>query len=221
MVLPKSVLHLLFFAVIEFALFGLLWGVAWLFARATKDDLLLRLRNGWKAIGWGIGYSIAMRVGLLIVMICGLTLLSLFGLDVAKMVKLAEENGQGAQKVFGPAMANSSLLYKVVMVTVISFVVAGLREELWRTFTMAGLQRIFPRGWSLRAKNVVAVLLSSFLFGLGHIYQGATGVLQTMVLGAMLGAIVLHHKSIWPAVVAHGCINAVSFIALALIKPGG
>ncbi|MDX1587969.1 MAG: CPBP family intramembrane glutamic endopeptidase [Oleiphilaceae bacterium] len=58
------------------------------------------------------------------------------------------------------------------------------------------------------------VLLSSLLFGLGHVYQGWMGVLQTMLAGVVLARLTLHWGTLWPAIFAHGALNALSLIAL-------
>lgn len=217
--IPRSVAGLLFFCALQFVPFLVIWGIAWAFARPDRDVLMLRLRERFAAvIGWGALYSIAMRVGLAMMMTAALIMLGLLGFDIVKLTKWMTENGEGAQKAFAPAMAQATPLYKFLMITLVSFVVAGLREELWRTFTLAGLYRIFPQGWSQTTKDGVGLAFSSVLFGLGHIYQGVTGVMLTTLLGVALGAIILRHRSIWPAVMAHGCFNAVSFLALAMVK---
>jgi membrane protease YdiL (CAAX protease family) len=215
--LPKTVLGLLIFCAIQMAAFGVVWGIAWLFARPNRDELRMRLHNIWKAIGWGVIYSVGMRLAIALIAIYALVVLSLLGFDAKELTKLAQQSGEGAQKAFAPAMANTSLVYKFLMISLVSFVVAGLREELWRTFTLTGLQKICPQNWSVTQKNGVALVVSSVFFGLGHVYQGVTGVVLTTFLGLVLGGVVLRHKSIWPAVIAHGCFDAVSFIALALV----
>jgi hypothetical protein len=48
----------------ELALFGALLGVACWLSRTTRDDLLLRVRNLRLIVPLGIGYSIALRIGL-------------------------------------------------------------------------------------------------------------------------------------------------------------
>ena len=62
----------------------------------------------------------------------------------------------------------------------------------------------------MRAAAII-VLFSSLLFGVGHIYQGA---FAAAVLGIAMGAIMVSHRSIWPAVIAHGAFNATSFLLL-------
>jgi membrane protease YdiL (CAAX protease family) len=59
------------------------------------------------------------------------------------------------------------------------------------------------------------VLLSSLLFGLGHLYQGWIGVVQTAVFGVILAIFTVHWRNVWPAIFAHAMVNTVSIAALA------
>lgn len=59
-----------------------------------------------------------------------------------------------------------------------------------------------------------AVALSSILFGLMHLYQGAMGVILTGVAGAVFGAAyLLAGRSLWPVIIAHGIIDTLAFVA--------
>jgi membrane protease YdiL (CAAX protease family) len=53
----------------------------------------------------------------------------------------------------------------------------------------------------------IAALLSSLVFGLGHVYQGWRGVLRTALIGCVLAiAFVLTH-SLWWLMMAHMAVN--------------
>lgn len=219
--LPKTIIGLLLFCALQLAAFGIVWGVAWVFSRASKDDLLLRWKDGWKTVGCGVLYSVGMRLGIIVVVIALatiiLTVLSLFGFKPEAMIAAFKNSQPDVSKIFSPAFTHGSPLYRFLLITLVSFVVAGLREELWRSATMLGLQRVAPRHWSPTAKNVLALGASSFLFGMGHWYQGLAGVVLTAVLGVALGSITLYHRSVWPAIIAHGCFDAASFLMLGLV----
>ena len=116
----------------------------------------------------------------------------------------------------GDSVRAGSALYKAIMLSFFSFVVAGFGEELWRVGTMRGLLEIAPRSLSPSAKNCIAVLISAVIFGIGHLYQGFLGMGITALIGIVLGAITLYHRSIWPAVIAHGCFDATSFLMVML-----
>ncbi|PQV63013.1 CAAX protease self-immunity [Abditibacterium utsteinense] len=212
--LPKSVMGLLLFCAIELGAFGVMWGIAWAFSRANRDQLFLRWR-GAKSLLWGVGYSLLMRFGIVFVAIFIFIALSIVGVDSKAIAEVVKSSGDNVQKVFSPIFAGRDPLYKMLVIALISFVVAGGREELWRAATMAGIFHLVPHKWSQATKNGLALGLSSALFGMGHLYQGAMGVFGTTLLGVALGAIMLRHKSVWPAIIAHGCFDAVSFAALA------
>lgn len=92
-----------------------------------------------------------------------------------------------------PATAGDRRLWVWVALT------AGFAEEvLFRGFIMYGLAVLFP------GLHVVAVLLvSTVLFGLGHMYQGPKEALQPMALGLLFGVFYLAFGTIWPCVVLH------------------
>jgi len=68
---------------------------------------------------------------------------------------------------------------------------------------------------------VIAVVLAAVVFGLGHWPQGLAGVALTGTLGLGLGAILLYHRSLWVAVLAHGFFDATSFALLASVERMG
>ena len=76
---------------------------------------------------------------------------------------------------------------------------AGLFEELlYRGFLLLILQALFPQ-----FNAYLSIALLGVLFGLGHLYQGAPGVLRTGLYGALLAALYLVTGSILPGIVLH------------------
>ena len=78
---------------------------------------------------------------------------------------------------------------------------------------------LLEQSGALLGRGLAAVVLSSVLFGLGHVYQGWYGVFQTAIVGAVFAALVLRWKRLWPVIIAHGLLNAVSLGLLRLL-PG-
>lgn len=214
--LPSSSLGLLLFCAWELGAFAAIWGVAWAFSRLSREQLFLPWRAGWKPLAWGVAYSLGLRLGLVMVATLVLLFLSLLGFSPQQLTAGWQENAQGAQKAFAPLLQGGDTLYKTLMITLVSFVVAGGREEIWRAALMASLGQVAPARWTTGAKIALALLFSSALFGVGHWYQGALGVVGTSLLGVALGAITLRHRSVWPTIIAHGCFDALSFLGLAL-----
>lgn len=215
--LPSSVTGLIVFSGLELGVFGVFWLLGWAFSRATKDDLLLRWRGGIMPVLQGFGYALALRLGLvfLIIFVAGIVLTAT-GMDPKQFAKFIQDNQPQTDSLFSKA-ALANPLYLLAMTTILSFVVAGCREELWRTAALASLRNLLPDHWTETARWVWAIVLSSIVFGLGHIYQGGLGVVLTALLGAGLGVVTWRHRSIWPSVFAHGFIDATSFLAAALM----
>jgi membrane protease YdiL (CAAX protease family) len=64
------------------------------------------------------------------------------------------------------------------------------------------------------------VLLSALLFGLGHVYQGWIGVVQTMMIGVIFAISTVRWGTLWPAILAHALLNTLSVAALAGLDAG-
>lgn len=200
--------------------FGLFYWIAWLLVRFNLGEIGGRWANNTKSrmrlfllsIPRGFGYSLALRFGLGILMMGLFLILHVLGVvneeDVAGMVPEVDK------LVDLQSLANDPV-YLVLNLTFVSFIVAGFREELWRALSFHLLQRICP-GWThSNAGRVGMVLFVAIIFGIGHLPQGATGVLLTTILGIGLGLIQLYHRSFWEAVMAHGFFDATSFALIA------
>ena len=64
---------------------------------------------------------------------------------------------------------------------------------------------------------MIAVALIAVVFGAAQINMGLYAAIIAGLLGLMLGLIIVWHKSIWPAVFAHGFIDATSFAILPFV----
>ncbi len=100
-------------------------------------------------------------------------------------------------------------------------VMAGVYEEvLVRGFLQSRVSRALAGTEHPRASaRYGAVLIGAVLFGLGHIYQGPMGVLQTTVVGVILGAVAARFRSIWPAIIAHVVIDTVGLVVSRVLVP--
>lgn len=84
----------------------------------------------------------------------------------------------------------------------------GFYEELLaRGFLLTRCRTLFAGTWP-------PVLISSVLFGLGHVYQGWFGVVQTTLVGVVFAYLVLRWGRLWPVILAHGALNTVSLAFL-------
>ncbi len=200
---------------VELLLFGAFWGAAWLFSRASIDDLFLRWRGTWENAALGLGYSIGLRFVLAGVGFVFMLLALLSGLTVAEITQFVKSFSPSPERIVS-TKALSDPLYRLLMLTWISFIVAGLREELWRIAVIASCTKLLTPTFSVRGAQIFAIVMSSLFFGMAHYVQGWLAVVMTAILGLCLGAITLVHRSIWPAVIAHGAFDALTFLLLPL-----
>jgi membrane protease YdiL (CAAX protease family) len=163
-------------------------------------------------------YSVALRLSLLV-----LAVLVSFVLIVTNVVNLdqlqqtAKANQPDVSALVDISALSHSPLYWWLSLTLVSFVVAGLREELWRTGFLAGLRGLWPGAFGSTRGQLVGVCIAAIIFGLGHLAMGPLACIMAGILGLGLGAIMVLHRSIWPAVIAHGMFDATTFALLPLI----
>lgn len=106
---------------------------------------------------------------------------------------------------------------------------AELYDTWWRIPVL--LLTAFANGWAeevvvvgflltrlrqLRMGPVAAVVVSSVLRGLYHLYQGFGAGLGNLAMGLVFGYVYVRTGRLWPLIVAHGLIDAVAFVGYAL-----
>lgn len=90
-------------------------------------------------------------------------------------------------------------------------------EELaYRGYLQPRLAEAFGSG---RVAVVVAVVVSSVLFGVAHSEQGAIGVLVVTLDGLVLSAVRHRYRSVWAAVLLHGFNNTLGFVTFFFLGP--
>lgn len=87
---------------------------------------------------------------------------------------------------------------------------AAICEEIvFRGFLIGRLEAAF--GGASPIATAAAVMLSSALFGLAHMYQGPTGVLITGVLGLVFACVYAYGgRNLWLNIVVHGVYDTLS-----------
>ena len=103
-------------------------------------------------------------------------------------------------------------LTAVLMYLPVVWVFAGLGEEIgYRGYL---LNRMAEALGGTRLADVIAVLGSAVLFGFGHYYKGAAGILDSGIAGVILGTVYLiSGRNLWACVLAHGFIDTFSVLA--------
>jgi membrane protease YdiL (CAAX protease family) len=205
----------LIISAVELGIFGTVFALGWLASRATREELLLRWRPGFWVVPLGIGYSIAIRLAAGVAVVAIILVMVLTGIvPKDKVEEFTMENRPQVEAVVDVPAIKNDPAYFWLSVTLVSFVVAGLREELWRSGFLAGMRGLWPRQFGSRLGQIGAVCVGAVIFGLAHIPMGALAVVITGILGLFLGLIMVLHRSIWPAVIAHGVFDATTFALL-------
>lgn len=208
--LPTVIRDLLLATGTELGMFGLVFAaVVWL-GKLRPADLWLGWRGGIWLIPRAAVWSIALRIGTGIAL--GSALIAWQLISGSSPDSLLGSRPKVESMVAVEALRNP--VYLILMLTLISFVLAGLREELWRAGMIALLGRSLPGVFGGRHGPWIAIVPIALLFGLAHTPQGWMGVMATAVLGLGLGAIMILHRSLWDAVFAHGFFNATTFALL-------
>jgi membrane protease YdiL (CAAX protease family) len=89
----------------------------------------------------------------------------------------------------------------------------GERRIFWIVSATAGFcEEVFYRGFltwylSVWMGPVAAVLLSSLIFGAGHVYLGIAQVPKTGLIGLILALVVSLTGSLWPAILLHAGVD--------------
>jgi membrane protease YdiL (CAAX protease family) len=165
---------------------------------------------GWRA--WARGFTASQlglvvhdgwRVAIAAVLGAGL-LAALHWLNLRRMGRLTT-------KTRGVLQALAERILPQSPVEILPFLAlaltAGVCEEfLYRGFTLAAFSRAGLPVWS-------AVLLSSALFGLAHLYQGRGGLVGTMILGTLFGAARIAYDSVVPVMFWHIAVDVVAGVA--------
>jgi len=181
-----------------------------LYASTIAFQWIIATLVAWRA--WAHGFTAA-ELGLTIdgkgrVLLIGIggatTLAILQWLNLRRMGRLpAAERGllqSLAERIF-PQSRVEMLPYVALAVT------AGLCEEfLYRGFALGAMIRAGSPVWA-------AVVISSILFGLAHIYQGRAGSVSTMLLGALFGTARIVYHSLVPVILWHSAVDLVAGVA--------
>lgn len=213
--LSRTVGGLILVCTRELLVFGLVFGLACFSSRASRDELLIRWRGSFQPVLWGVGYSVALRLALAFLLIAvgiGLVATRVMSLDSFK--EFSSIHRPGVETIVDLAAMRNSPAYFWLTLTLVSFVVAGLREELWRSAFLAGMKALWPQRFGTRFGQVIAVVICAMVFGFGHLAMGWFAVCLAGLLGIGLGLIMIVHGSIWPAVIAHGMFDATTMAML-------
>jgi uncharacterized protein len=153
-------------------------------------------KQGWGSLGfkrpvsWGKTILIGLLVGL------GLQLLSFVTEPI--IVQLTGSPADLSQ--FEEITGNPTLL---LIYFGLIWTLAAFGEEIaYRGFIVTRLSELFG---SSKASGIVAVILSSVLFAIGHYYKGPAGMIDSGISGLTFGFLyLLSGRNLWLSIFAHG-----------------
>ncbi len=106
---------------------------------------------------------------------------------------------------------------RLVTLLVLGWVVGALVEELaYRGYLQTRLRQLVGDG---TAAVVVAVLISSVLFGRVHSEQGLVGIVVVTLDGIAWSVLRYRYRTLWASVLAHGFNNTIGFTTFFLVGP--
>ena len=182
----------------------------WLFVGVTAWRCAVR---GFGAAGLGLALPnpvVLIAEGIALALPFALTQLA--GFRALARVPVAERGRvfEVARKLM-PRNAAEASVFAMLVATV------SLCEEfLYRGFAFALFLRLFH-------SSAAALVASSLLFGIGHLYQGRRGVFLTFALGMVFGLARILSGSLVPGIIAHFVVDLLAGFASpgALFAAGG
>jgi uncharacterized protein len=110
--------------------------------------------------------------------------------------------------LFG-TMTNIAILF------ILGILKGGFVEELWRIFVLTRFEKLLGK-----AGLVIALILTTVLFGLGHAYQGNTAIVGTAVVGFLNALVYLRKGNAFEAVAAHATYDIIAVLLGAVLYYG-
>src|SRR5436853_4681977 len=155
----------------ELLVFAVVFGLACWISRPNAEELMLKWRNGVRPLFRGIFWSIGLRLGTMAILFLIGILMVAAGSDPGALAKLRPD----IEEVVNARALLNDPRYFILNLTLVSFVVGGLREELWRAGMLAGMAALFPQGFQTAKGKLAAAAFAAVVFGLGHLTQGWAG----------------------------------------------
>jgi membrane protease YdiL (CAAX protease family) len=207
---------------IEAVLLGLAGQIVALNPRRSQFDLIdlgLNLAGVFQLLAWGsLGVYLLWRSGFRPSQVGlgrprwrpdvlgGVGLAALIGLPGLALYQVARVLGMNAS--VEPAELYDTW-WRIPVLLLVAFANGWAEEVIVVGFLMTRLRQ-------LRVNPVAAVVASSLLRGVYHLYQGFGAGLGNLAMGVVFSYVWLRTGRLWPLIVAHGLIDAVAFVGYAL-----
>ena len=98
----------------------------------------------------------------------------------------------------------------------VSWTLAAVGEEFaFRGYVQTRIREVMPG----RVGVLIAVLLSSLLFGLLHTEQGVIGIALTTIDAIFFSVLRYRFHTLWASILAHGFNNTIGMVAFYIAGP--
>jgi hypothetical protein len=137
-------------------------------------------------------------------------------LQLGLTMPLANHVSGSRQDLSGFADVEGDLGLLLLLVALSWTLAAFVEEFAFRGYLLTRLRETLGGG---RTATVLAVLVSSVLFGILHSEQGLIGVLIVSLDAIAFSILRLHYRTLWAPVLAHGFNNTLGFVAFFFVGP--
>jgi membrane protease YdiL (CAAX protease family) len=158
-----------------------------------KRKLGWTFKNGWRDIGIGIGLFIPFFFG------------------TGLLEKSLHSVGFSVPSTPLPSYLSARDIPQILLAVFLVGVVAVAEETIFRGY-------LILRFKALGTSSVAAVVLSAFIFSLGHGYEGSAGVVTVGVIGLFFGLIYLWRRSLVPTMVMHFLLDFIGIVLAPLLQ---
>jgi membrane protease YdiL (CAAX protease family) len=164
---------------------------------------LYRNREGLAAIGWSGRHArreVALGAGLFVPLFISAQLLD-------NVLRSAGLSGSSSAL---PDLVPSPNFVDLLLALVLVVVVAVSEEVIFRGYLLLRFSQLF------RASGP-AVIMSAFVFSVGHGYEGTSGVITVGMIGLILGLVYLWRQSLVAPMVMHFLLDLVAIVIVPLV----
>jgi membrane protease YdiL (CAAX protease family) len=185
---------------------ALVINLAYLLAIAIATAVLRSQGRGWRDIGLARPESwpktILMALGALLALFAGMVAIQVILMNIPGLALPPSDQTQ-----YNPLTGNLPLF--LFMVVAAWTVVAFGEEMLFRAFLITSLGGVFG---NLKVRWALALAGSSLLFGLVHYDWGPAGMIDTAIVGLVLGSFYIRSgRNLWVPIIAHALANTLKF----------
>ncbi len=185
---------------------GLVITLAYLLAIVIATAVLRSQGSGWRDLGLARPKSwpktILISLGALLALIAATIVFQIILMNIPGLALQPSD-----QSDYNPLTGNLPMFLILVVAAWTS--VAFGEEMLFRAFLTVGLAGALG---DIKVRWPLALAGSSLLFGLAHFDWGPAGMIDTFIMGFILGFIYLRSgRNLWITIIAHALANTIKF----------